>query len=255
MALLRRFGRRWWIPGSVAVVLLAVVFAWLAPVLLAPVFNRFEALPDGSRVRADVLRLGERAGVEIGQVYRVDASRRSTALNAYVDGIGPTKRVVLYDTLIEDTNRAQLNSIVAHELGHVSHDDVPRGLAFVAIAAPLGLLFAGGAGEALARRRGLDPRSVPALPGYLLGLLVASLVLTVVGNQLSRRVEASADQFALELTHDPGALISVQRRLAVTNVSDPDPPGIVTFLLGTHPPTIDRIGAAVTYRRELRQKD
>ena len=88
LALLRRLGRRFWIGGTVLVVGYAVITTWLAPVLLAPVFNRFEPLPQGP-TRAQVLRLGREAGVSIGQVYRVDASRRSTAVNAYVDGLGP----------------------------------------------------------------------------------------------------------------------------------------------------------------------
>jgi STE24 endopeptidase len=250
MAVVRRFGRLWWIPGSVVAVVLAAIFTWLAPVLLAPIFNRFDPLPERSALRRDVLRLGERAGVEIGEVYRVDASRRSTALNAYVSGLGPTKRVVLYDNLIEDTDRAELNSIVAHELGHVAHDDIPRGLAFVAISAPLGLLFARELGGALMARSGADPRRPAALPAYALAIGVAALVLTVPGNQLSRKVEASADQFALELTDDPQALIEVQRRLALTNISDPDPPDAVSFLLRTHPTTIERIGAADAFREQ-----
>jgi STE24 endopeptidase len=199
-----------------------------------------------------VLELGSRAGVDIGQVYRVDASRRVRSLNAYVNGIGSTKRVVLYDTLLKRANRPELRSIVAHELGHVKHDDILRGLAFVALVAPLGLLFARELGEAVAGRAGADARGPAALPAYALGLALASLLLGVVGNQLSRRVEASADTFALELTHDPRALIQVQHRLAITNVANPDPPAIVTALVGTHPPTIDRIGAAIAYERGAR---
>ena len=252
IALVRRFGGRWWLPGTLAVVAIAAVFVWLAPVVLAPLFNRFSPLPAGSKARAEVLALGDRAGVDIGQVYRVDASRRVRSLNAYVDGIGSTKRVVLYDTLLERANRDELRSIVAHELGHVKHDDILRGLAFVALVAPLGLLFVRELAGALALRTGSDGRSPAALPAYALGLALASLVLGVAGNQLSRRIEASADTFALELTHDPGALIDVQRRLAIRNVADPDPPAIVTALLGTHPPTIDRIGAAVAYERGAR---
>ena len=247
IALVRRFPRRWWIPGGAAVAVLAAVFAWLAPVVLAPIFNRFEPLKEGSPVRADVLDLGRRAGVDIGQVYRVDASRRVTSLNAYVDGIGPTKRVVLYDNLIEHAASGELDSVVAHELGHVKHDDVPRGLAFVALVAPLGLLFTREVAGSLTRRSGLDPTGPGALPAYALGLALASLILGVAGNQLSRQVEASADTFALRLTHDPEALIRVQRQLTVTNLGDPDPPGVVTALLGTHPPAVDRIGAAVAY--------
>jgi STE24 endopeptidase len=127
---------------------------------------------------------------------------------------------------------------------------VPRGLAFVALVAPLGLLFTREVAGALTRRSGLDPAGPGALPAYALGLALASLILGVAGNQLSRRVEASADTFALRLTHDPEALIRVQRELTITNLGDPDPPDIVTVLLGTHPPAVDRIGAAVAYERE-----
>src|SRR6266511_408141 len=109
IGMLRRFGRLWWIPGTVAVVALGALFSWLAPVVLAPIFNRFEPLPPGE-ARSDVLELGRRAGVDIGEVYEVDASRRSRALNAYVSGLGSTKRVVLYDTLLDKAREPELRS-------------------------------------------------------------------------------------------------------------------------------------------------
>jgi len=252
MAVVRRFGGRWWIPGAAGVVALSAVFSWLAPVVLAPLFNRFDPLPEGSRARAEVLELGERAGVDIGEVYRVDASRRSTALNAYVSGLGPTKRVVLYDTLLDRARQPELRSVVAHELGHVRHEDIVRGLAFIAIVAPLALLLAREVADGLTDRSGVDSRSPAALPAYVVGLTVASILLTVPGNQLSREIEASADTFALETTDDPRALIDLQRQLTETNVSDPDPPGLVSFLLGTHPSAVERIGAAVAYEQGAR---
>lgn len=254
IALVRRFGRLWWVPGSVAVVVLAVVFVWLAPVLLAPVFNRFEPLPAG-QARSDVLELGRRADVDIGQVYRVDASRRSTALNAYVDGIGPTKRVVLYDNLLDDVERPALRSVVAHELAHVKNWDIRRGIAWVALATPLALLFVGQLGFWLARRAGVEPGSPAALPAFALAIALATLALGVIGNQLSRQVEAAADTYALQLTNDPEGMIDLQRRLAAANVAEPDPPGLVTDLLRTHPPTIERIGAAEAWRRGDRPRD
>lgn len=253
--LIRRFGRRWWIPGAVSAAVLAAVFTWIAPVLLAPVFNRFEPLAQGSRARADVLALGDRAGVEIGEVLRVDASRRVTSLNAYVDGLGPTKRVVLYDNLLADAEREELASVVAHELGHVAHNDIPRGLTFIAIVAPLGLVFVRELGSALARRGGADPATPAAIPAYLFALSLATLVLNVPGNQLSRKVEASADAFALELTRDPRALVDLQLRLARSNLSDPDPPAVARLLFGTHPTTLERIGAARAYGREASRND
>ena len=150
VAMIRRLGRRWWIGGSAAVVLIAVVFSWLAPVLLAPLFNKFTELPPG-RTRSQILRLGREAGVEIGHVYEVDASRRSTGINAYVDGLGPSKRVVVYDTTLHDLSPAELRSVLAHELGHVKGDDIVRGIA---------LDRAGGAARGAlrpARHRGAGP--------------------------------------------------------------------------------------------------
>ncbi len=251
MVMLRRLGRRFWLGGAVLVVGAAAAFTWLAPVVLAPVFNRFEPLPPG-RVRSEVLALGRRAGVRIGQVYRVDASRRSTAINAYVDGLGSTKRVVLYDNTIRELSPAELRSVVAHELGHVKADDIGRGLLFVALIAPLGMLFVQLCTEALARRRGDDLRTPAAIPALALSVAVAAFVLGVPGNQLSRKVEARADAFALETTHDPGAFVDLQRRLAVSNLADPSPPAVTQFLFGTHPTTMERIGAAVAYGRSIR---
>jgi STE24 endopeptidase len=249
LALVRRFPRAWFVPGAACVVALAAVFSWLAPVVLAPLFNRFDPLPEGSELRAEVLELGREGGVDIGEVYSVDASRRSTTLNAYVGGLGPTKRVVLYDNLIEETERPELRSVVAHELGHVANDDIPRGITFIAIVAPLGLLAVRELANGLTERRGIAPGSPAALPAYALGIAVVSFVLNIPGNQLSRDVEAAADQYALELTDDPQGLVNLQRRLAAENLSDPDPPGYVSVLFGTHPTTVERIGAALAYER------
>jgi STE24 endopeptidase len=251
VALLRRLGRYWWIGGSVAVVLFGVVFSWLGPVLVAPLFNKFKELPPG-KTRSQVLRLGEQAGVKIGHVYRVDASRRSTAINAYVDGLGPSKRVVVFDNTLRQLPPAQLRSVLAHELGHVKGNDIVRGIAWLALVAPLGVLFIQLAGGALARRSGDDPRSPAALPALALSVAAALFVLGIASNQLSRRVEARADSFALELTKDPKALIGVQKKLALTNVAQPDPPSALQWLFGTHPTTMQRIGAAVTFERQQR---
>ena len=246
VALVRDLDRRFWIGGTVLVVAGAVVFIWLAPVLLAPIFNRFEPLPDG-RTRSEVLALADRAGVNVGQVYRVDASRRSTALNAYVDGIGTTKRVVIYDNALRELRPGELNSVVAHELAHVKGDDILRGLAFVALVAPLGVLFVQLSAQVLTRRSGDDIRTPAGLPALALSAAAVALVLGIPGNQLSRAVESRADAFALELTREPGAFVDLQKRLAITNVADPSPPGFLQFVFGTHPTTMQRIGAAVTY--------
>ncbi len=250
LLLVRRFPRRWWIPGAVLTTGIATLMVWIAPVVLAPIYNKFEPLPEDSPARADVLELADRAGVDVGEVYKIDASRRVTSLNAFVDGIGSTTRVVLYDNLLDQAERPELRSVVAHELGHVAHDDIGRGIAYVAIVAPFGLLFVREMGLAIAGRRGVDPGSPSAVPIYLLGITLASLSLGIAGNQLSRNIEASADDFALELTDDPRALIDLQLELARANLSDPDPPGWSSWLFGSHPPTVERIGAALSFENE-----
>lgn len=254
--LMRRLPRGWWIPASGVVVAGAVVVLYLTPVVLDPLFNRFT--PVRGPVRADVLELAAKAGVDVGEVYSVDASRRTTAANAYVAGFGTTKRVVLYDNLIRSFPRDERRFVIAHELAHQRYDDVPRGLLYVLLVAPFGLLavatltrtFSGGEGLA---RAGPGPRAdARTLPALALALALVVPAVTWVSNQLSREVEARADTFALQLTDEPDALIEFRRRSAVRNVSEPDPSGLDQLLLGTHPTPLERIGAAEAWRRGVR---
>ena len=177
-------------------------------------------------------------------------------------GLGSTKRVVLYDNLIEDYTPAEVRSVVAHELAHVKHDDVPKGILWVAIVAPAALLLI----QRLTERLAPDAGGVPApggvrtgsrpgpaaLPAAALSIAVVSFALGIVGNYVSRQVEARADAYALRLTDDPRAFIGLERRLARSNLGDPDPPAPLVALFGTHPPTIERIGFALTYERGRR---
>jgi STE24 endopeptidase len=243
---MRRFGRRWWLPGAAVVFAFGVITTYANPVVLDPLFNDFKRLPRGE-LRADVLELAGRAGVDVGEVYEMDASRRTTAANAYVTGLGRTKRVVLYDNLVKDFTPAETRLVVAHELGHVRHHDLPRGLLWLAIVTPFGMWAAAVLAERIAPRDGaLGPRAVPAVA---LSLALVVPLVTIVSNQLSRQVERRADAFSLELTDDPRTFIAFQQRIAIKNVSDPDPPAIARFLLGTHPSTVQRIGQAEAFER------
>jgi STE24 endopeptidase len=243
---MRRFGHRWWLPGAAVVVAFgaATTYAW--PIVVDPLFNEFKRLPPGE-LRSDVLDLARRAGVDVGEVYEMDASRRTTAANAYVAGIGSTKRVVLYDTLVNDFEPAETRLVVAHELGHVHYRDVRNGLIWLAIVAPVGLWAAALLARRLAPGGGdLGPRAVPAVA---LSLALVAPALTFVSNQLSRDVERRADAFSLELTRDPDTFIAFHERLAVKNVTDPDPPALPRFLLGTHPSTVERLGIGEAFKR------
>ena len=154
---MRRFGRRWWAPAAAVVIGFGVVTTYLTPIVLDPLFNKFTPLPAGP-TRSTVLALAREAGVDVGQVYVMDASRRTTAANAYVTGIGRTKRVVLYDNLLKDFTPDEVRLVVAHELGHVHYRDVPHGLLYLALVAPFGMFAAARLGERLAPRDSLGHR-------------------------------------------------------------------------------------------------
>jgi Zn-dependent protease with chaperone function len=253
LVLVRRFRRNWWAPAAAVIVAFGVVTIWLFPVVIDPIFNDFEELPPGP-TRSDVLELADRAGVDVGEVYRVDASRRTTAVNAYVGGLGNSKRVVLYDNLISGFPRDEVRLVVAHELGHQKHNDLIRGLAWLALVAPAGTYLAQRLAEAFARREGLgDPAVKPGpvvLPAIALAVGLVAFGMAAASNVLSRQVEGRADAFSLSLTRDPAAFVQLERRLAIRNVSDPDPPDLLHFLFGTHPTTIERIGIGEAWRDE-----
>jgi STE24 endopeptidase len=253
LLLVRRFRRNWWAPAAAVIVAFGVVTIWLFPVVIDPIFNDFEKLPPGA-TRSDVLELADRAGVDVGEVYRVDASRRTTAANAYVGGLGNSKRVVLYDNLISGFPRDEIRMVVAHELGHQKHNDLIRGLAWLALVAPAGTFLVQRLAEAFARREGFgDPGVKPGpivLPAIALAIGVVTFGLGAASNILSRQVEGRADAYALSLTRDPAAFTQLERRLAIRNVSDPDPPRLLHILFGTHPTTAERIGIGEAWQEE-----
>jgi STE24 endopeptidase len=257
VALIRRFPRNWWAPAAVLVVAYGAVSIWLYPVVIDPLFNKFEPLRAGA-LRDDVVELADRASVDVGEVYRVDASRRTTAANAYVNGLGHSKRVVLYDNLIERFPRDEVRVVVAHELAHQKHNDLLRGLAWLALVAPAGTFLAQALSEQLAGRRtrlraggGHSARPGPAaLPAIALSVALVALGLGAASNVLSRQVEARADAFALDLTRDPADFVKFERRIALRNISDPDPPALYQLLFATHPTTAERIGIGEAWRDE-----
>jgi len=234
-----RWPRSWWLVGAGGSVTFGAAMAALAPVLLDPIFNAFTPLAPGE-TREDVLALAREAGIHVREVYSVDASRRTTAVNAYVTGLGPTKRVVLFDTLLARYSRREVAVVVAHELAHVRGRDVGRGVAFTAVVAAPAALAAGQLTELLS---GSPPRP-SRLPALALAAGIVGAPLGLIANRLSRMLERRADAVSLELTRDPEAFISFERKVALQNLADLDPPAWLTRLLSTHPSTLQRIGLA-----------
>jgi Zn-dependent protease with chaperone function len=237
--------RTWWLWGWLVFSLLTVLLVWLYPVAIAPLFNRFTPLEDAGLTRR-IEALGERAGVPVKEVLVADASRRTNLENAYVAGLGGTRQVVLYDTLLAGSHEDAVSFVVAHELGHAKENHVAKGTLLSCAG-----LFAGFAGLALLARAdgpwrwagasGVgDERGIALL---LLLALLAGLVSLPIQNALSRSFESRADAIGVALTRDPPAAIREFRSLALTNIEDLQPPRAVVWALYTHPPTTARIRA------------
>ena len=233
VGLARAFAERWVWGAAAGGALLVLVLGFVAPLVLEPIFNRFEPLVD-EELHTRLRELSVRAGAPVREVLVADASRRTRRANAYVSGFGRTRRLVVFDTFLDAAGPGELEVVTAHELGHRKARDTLKqtglGMAGAALAAVVLWLVLG--------EEAADPRNVP-LSLLVLGLLqLAALPLVAA---VSRRWERAADRFALELTRDPAAFESLFRRFAIMNVSDLDPPRAVRILLGTHPTVPERI--------------
>jgi STE24 endopeptidase len=234
----------WAVAGAGSVMLVGLVF--LLPVVYEPMFNKFAAVSEPTRSR--VLNLAQQAGVPVSEVLVSDASKRTSRHNAYVSGLGATRRVVLYDTLLNGAPEKEVDLVVAHELAHVAHKDVRNAtalgiLGLIAGVAVLAMLLKsptilGMTGATSSS----DPRIVPFLAAFV---LVSGFATTPLQTLISRQAEASADRFAIEVTGDPQTAVSVEQRLALTNLADLTPISVLHEFFGTHPTTMERIGIAL----------
>ena len=243
-----------WVAAAVAA-LLVVALSLLGPVVIEPLFNRFTPLPAGP-LHERVLGLAASMGIAVRDVLVADASRRTTKVNAYVSGLGRTRRIVVYDTLLardsgepgaQVAHEDELALVLAHELAHVQHRDVLWGTTAAALGAGAGVVLAN---WLLARpllrhwlhAGGLGDPNVAA--GLLLLGAVGGLLTSPVASAVSRFAEARADWTALEVSRDPATAVAVERRLALENRADLRPNRLLVVLFATHPPVMARIAQA-----------
>ena len=233
VALARALPGWWVVPAAAALALAVLLLSFVAPVVLEPLFNRFRPLDDET-LAASLRRLSTRAGVPVREVLVADASRRTTKVNAYVSGIGRTRRVVVFDTLLEAADPGAVEVVVAHELGHRREGHVAK-LTLLAMA---GAVVAVVLLWVVLGTRITDPRT---LPEALLVLLAFELAVLAPGAWLSRRFECAADRCSLDLTEQPAAFARAHLELARRNLSDLEPPRLAYLLLFSHPTAPERL--------------
>jgi STE24 endopeptidase len=248
-ALLRVAPESWWFWGAAGYSLFGILLTALAPLILMPIFYRFQPLGDAyAELEARLLRLSEQAGAYVRGVYTFDMSRRTSAANAALAGLGRSRRIILGDTLLENFSDDEIETVLAHELAHHVHRDIALG---IALQVPLTFvmfylmhLLLNWAVSRLGLSAISDPASLPILALVLSAL---GLVTMPLFNAWGRWREGMADEYALNMTQKPGAFASAMTRLANQNLSDVDPEAWVVILLHSHPPLRQRIERAQSW--------
>jgi len=244
---LMRWSPWWWLWGAVVFLGGYALLAMVAPVWLAPLFYRLTPLPDGP-LKSRLLALAARVGVPVTGVWLVDQSRKSRTANAAVTGLGRTRRILLFDTLLDTFTADEVEAVLAHELAHQLHGDIRRGLLVQGALTLVTFWVAAGALRVGGAWLGLDgPADIGGLPLFGLVLLAVGLAALPVANGWSRHVEHAADRFALETLPGPGPFIGAMERLATLNLAERDPHPVEEFFLYSHPP----IGRRIAFARQF----
>jgi STE24 endopeptidase len=237
MALAGRFPRRWWLGAAPTFVGLAALFAFVLPYLVP-------TDPATPALRAEARRFAAAQEIDPPRIAVEDVSELTEAPNAYAAGFGPTRRVVLWSTLLDGRfGDDEVGVVLAHELGHHSRNHIVEGLAWYALFALPGAWL-----MAVATRRRGGMRSPTAVPLSLLVLVALQLASLPLQNRISRHFEEEADWIALETTHDPAAARRLFVKFTTLALSDPDPPAWSDALFGSHPSGLERIELAAAWR-------
>ncbi|HLN60830.1 MAG TPA: M48 family metallopeptidase [Symbiobacteriaceae bacterium] len=238
----------WYIWAAAVAVAGDLLLTFISPVLIMPLFNKCIPLADGE-LKDRLLELSRRAGVPVKGVYVSNVSSKETRLNAALTGIGSTRRILLYDTMIEACTPDEVTVVMGHEMGHHVYNHIPKMTVVSSLFLAVVFLVAGFALQPLSAALGLGGLTPAALPLLVVLFAVLGVPLLPVFMATSRQWERDCDQFALKLTQDAPAFISAFRKLASRNLADFEPPRWVYYFLYSHPPIPERIAMAERFAR------
>jgi len=232
-----------WAWGSLSIIQLFILF--IAPVIILPLFNKFTPL-EGGELRTRIEEFAATQKYKLSGIFKIDGSRRSTKSNAYFTGFGKTKRIALFDTLIDNHSSSELVGVLAHEIGHCKLGHIKKSI-IISLASSLLMFFILSlfiTKDGLYAAFGID--GTPLYAGLIFfGFLYApiSMILGLLGNILSRKHEFEADAFSAETTKEPIEMIGALKKLSVDNLSNLTPHPLKVFLEYSHPPVLERIKA------------
>jgi STE24 endopeptidase len=244
--LLRVYPETWWLWASGVLLLFGVVLVNLAPILIMPLFNKFVPLGEEHADLAErLIKLAGRANTKVKGVFKFDMSRRTKSANAALTGIGNTRRIILGDTLINEFTPDEVETVLAHELGHHVHRDIPFLMIFSTIMTLIGLYLVSLALNWAVTFFGFTaPADAAAMPALMIFIGLYNLITMPLENAVSRWRERMADDYALQATGKRDAFASAFTRLANQNLGEVDPEKWVVFLFYDHPPLGERIAKA-----------
>jgi len=247
---LQEFPQTWWLLAFAFVVLVSVILTNLAPVLILPIFFKTKPLDD-PELRRRLLSLAERSQTKIRDIFQINFSSKTTAGNAMLMGWGNTRRIVISDTMLQRYAPEEIEVVMAHELGHHRHGDIVRLIVVQSALMLLGFYLMNLALNWAVPGLNLEGVSdVAALPLLALVGAAFALVLMPLANAYSRRLETSADQYALVATANPEAFATMLTKLTDQNLSESEPSRWAGFLFYDHPPYSKRLELANRYRKE-----
>lgn len=248
--LLRRYPQNWWALAGLGWILFTIILSRLAPVVIIPIFYKYSALND-EELKKRLMRLAERSGAEVRDVFKINMSKETRKANAALLGIGRTRRIIIGDTLLDNFTPDEIEIVLAHELGHHKKMHIWKLLAFGTIITFFGLYVADVVMEEYLRHFGFNAVSdIGAFPLLCLLLLGFSLLAMPLQNGFSRYLERRADVFALKMTRMPDAFISTMSKLAQQNLSDTTPNRFVEIMMYNHPPIAKRIKMAEEFKKK-----
>ena len=243
-ALLRWMPNWWWLFATVFYILFAVVVSTLAPVVIMPLFHKFEPLQEGD-LTAAVRKMMEEAGIKVVGIFKWGLEAKTNTANAAFAGIGRTKRIVLGDTLLSGYSQEEILAILAHEVGHYKNRDTLRLMFTSSVLALLGFYVSHLCLTGLSGLLGFaNIYDIGAAPLFIFSLFVFSLVSMPIANMHSRCREFAADAYAIGKMDSPDALVSAFEKLADQNLSNKEPAAWAEILLHSHPSIARRIERA-----------
>ena len=247
---INQFGDLWWLIFASAMFLISVLLSQIFPIIILPIFYKILPLDD-EELKTRISNLAKGAGIKVENVFTFDMSKNTKKANAAFTGLGKTKRIILGDTLLSNYSKDEIETVIAHELGHYKHKHILKNILFGTVSSFLtffviSILYK----NSLSWFDFESITQIAALPLLSLWTMIIGLIQSPVGNILSRKYEYEADRYAIESTRKPESFINTLNKLTDQNLGDKEPHPFVEWFFYSHPSIKNRISAIKNFANE-----